>query len=472
MRWRAVQLVGVELVYLLRLLVLARILLPEAFGLIAIAVTSVGILMSVSEVGMVQALVQAPHATREQYDGAWTVGLLRAAVVTVALIAAAPVIAHLFDVADATPIIQALAFRPLIDAAASIGVARLTKELHFRRLAMMQLPAAVVDLLVAVTLAGSLGVWAIVAGTLSGALTSTLASYAVARHVPRLSFRFADLLPLIRYGRWILITGIVALAGTTLTQLIISRSLGAAALGVYFLALKVAFLPSTAASAVVGAVAFPIFAQLRGEPERTSAAFRQLLAGLLLVLIPVYAMVFVLAPSLEMALGAKWAATSPIIRIIAVSCVIGVFGELLVQLMLGQGRSDAAFRLELVQTGTLVVVAWPLISAFGVAGAALAWLVGNLAAAIGGLHWLRRRVQLREAVDFGLTACAAAAAAGAGFAAAGIWQAWPGMAGLFAAGICGAAAAVAIVLLLAHLFKLRLDAVIAWMRARAERGPA
>jgi O-antigen/teichoic acid export membrane protein len=329
-----------------------------------------------------------------------------------------------------------------------------------------------VDFLVAVVLARSLGVWAIVAGTLSGALTAMLVSYVVAPHVPRLSFRFRELLPLIRYGRWILFTGIVALLGTTLLQMMISRTLGAAALGVYFLASKVSFMPSTAANAVVGAVAFPIFAQLHAAGERTSAAFRQLLAGLLLVLIPLYAMVFVLAPALEMVLGARWAATAPVIRILAIACVTGVFGQLLVQLMFGQGRSDAAFRLELFQTGTLAVLAWPLIGVFGVAGAAVAWLIGNLAAAIAGLYWLRTRVQLREAVDLGLTACAAAAAAVAGVAAARIWQAWPGMAGLFAAGICGVASAVSIVLLLARVFNLRLDPVIGWLRARTDHGSA
>jgi O-antigen/teichoic acid export membrane protein len=464
MRWRALQLGGVELIYFLRLLILAKILAPQDFGVVAIAVTSVGIFMRLTDLGMIPALVQARDASTAHYDGAWTVGLLRAAGVTIALITTAPLIARLFAVPDAVPIIQALACRPLIDAAASIGVARLMKELEFRRLALMQLPAALVDLLVAVQFAHVLGVWAIVAGTLSGALTSMIVSYFVAPRVPRLSFRFSELMPLIRFGRWILITGIIALASTTLTQVFVSRGLGAAALGTYFLALKVAFLPSEAASAIVGSVAFPAFSQLRGELDRTIAAFRQLFAGLLLVLMPVYAFIFVLAPSLADVLDVKWAAATPVIRVLAVSCVIGSFGGLLVQLMLSQGRSDAAFRLELIQTAVLITIAWPLIHTMGLTGAAVAWLVANFAAAIGGVVWLRTAMPSPEPIDFRLVGCAAIAAAGGAIVTASIWPAIPGLVGVLVAGVGGVLTATAIVLLLARLMDLNLNTVIAWLR--------
>ena len=83
----------------------------------------------------------------------------------------------------------------------------------------------------------------------------------------------------------------------------ISRELGAAALGAYFLAAKVAFLPFEAAHAIVGNVAFPLFAQLRGDRARSTATFDRLLGMLTITLLPIYAIMFVLAPSLPAVLG-------------------------------------------------------------------------------------------------------------------------------------------------------------------------
>ena len=172
MLWRALQLAGVEGVYFVRLLVLARLLAPEAFGLLAIAMLAVATVMRLSDVGMIPALVQKRDATPEQYDGAWTVGLMRSALVAGVLFVAAPAIAVLFEERQATTLIQALALRPLIDASASIGVARLTREMRFKPLALMYFTGAVVDLVVAVSTARALGVWALVAGALAGAVSA------------------------------------------------------------------------------------------------------------------------------------------------------------------------------------------------------------------------------------------------------------------------------------------------------------
>jgi lipopolysaccharide exporter len=390
MRWRAAQLAGVQLIYFVRLLILAKLLAPDAFGLLAIAVIAVGVFMRLSDLGMIQALVQRRDATLQQYDAAWTVGVVRAALAALLLSLAAPLIARMFDEPRATGIIQVLALRPLIEAAGSIGVARLTRELKFRELALMQIPGAIVDLVVAVATAPVLGVWALVLGALSGAACTLAMSYVLAPHRPRPTFRWDAIAPLLNYGRWVLLTGIVGLAGTLATQLALSRMLGAAALGLYFLAGKLAFLPIEAASAVIGAVAFPMFAGLRDDPSGTARAFATLLTGLLLLLFPIYALVIVLAPQLEQALGANWAGTAPIMQIMAIAGVTAVFGEIVVPLLMGRGRADQAFVLEIVQTGVLLVVLLPCLKLLAVPGAALAWLLGNAASMVLAVVWAHR----------------------------------------------------------------------------------
>jgi O-antigen/teichoic acid export membrane protein len=457
MRWRMLQLAGVQAIYFVRLLILARLLAPEAFGLLAIAAIAVSVLMRLSDFGMIPALVQRRDATAAQHDAAWTVNLTRAFFVVLALVLAAPLVARLFGEPAAAPIIQALALRPLIDSAASIGIAKLTRELRFRELALIYVPGALTDVLVAVTSAPYIGVWALVAGALAGSATTVIVSYWLAPHRPRLVFDWAAIAPLIHFGRWVLMASIVALAGTFATQLAVSRSLGAAALGLYFLALKIAFLPIEAAGSIVGAVAFPMFARLRDDAAGTATAFATVLGGLCLLLVPAYALLFVLAPELEQALGERWVGTAPVIRILAIAGVTAILGELLVPLLMGRGHADRAFTLEVVQTGVLLLVLLPAIALFAIDGAALSWLIGNSAALLVALVWTRRMLHGVLAAASRRLAASAAAATVAAVTAMAIVAAMDGLMGLVVAVLAALAAATALMWAANRMFDLRLE---------------
>jgi lipopolysaccharide exporter len=473
MRWRALQLGGVQGVYFLRLLLLAQLLAPEAFGLVAVAMVAIGVIARITDFGMVPALVQREAATVEEFDAAWTVGLLRALAIALVLAALAGPIATVFGEPAAAPVIQALAWRPVIEAAASIGIVRLTRQLEFRRLAMIAVPAAVVDLTVAVATAGSLGVWALVLGALAGSCTTLVLSYLLAPHRPRLRLRFDAIRPLIRYGRWVFGAGLVALVGSSLSQVAISRIEGVAALGLYFLAWRVAFLPIDAMSAVVSSVAFPMFARLRDDARATAATFRTLLTGESVVLLPGYALVFVLAPALEAVLGARWAGTAPVIRILSVAAVTGTLGELVTPLLMGRGRADRAFVLEVVQTGVLVAVLIPLVLALGARGAALAWLTGNVSALLLILAWLKSMVPGGLALEGRPLLAALAAAIVAASAATACTIAMPQAAGLVAGAVAGTAAAALALFGLERSMRVGLWELANWVRGNVtgDRAP-
>jgi len=469
MRWRAVQLAGVQAIYLVRLLILARLLAPDAFGLLAIATVALGVLGQLTELGMIPALVQRRDATMEQYDAAWTVAMLRAIVVAIVLVFAAPAVARWFGEPAATPIIQALALRPIVDAAASIGVARLMRELRFRELTFIYMPGAIVDAVVAIATARWLGVWALVAGALAGAATTALASYWMAPHRPRLVLRRAAMVPLVQFGRWVMFTGIVALAGVTIAQLVLSRIHGAEALGLYMLASKVAFLPLTAVSTVVGSVAFPLFADLYADAQRTAAAFRRLVSGQMVVLLPTYAMLLVLAPVLEDVLGPRWVGTAPVIQLLSIHAMSSVLVDTLAPLFMGKGQPAGTFVLELVQTGLLLATLWPLVLAMGVNGFAVAWLIGNVGALVLGIVWLRRLLPGERVAESMALAAACVAAVAGGAAAALCTKVLPAVPALIVGAVSGTVAALVVLVLLNRALGLDLDPLVQWVRGAIGR---
>jgi O-antigen/teichoic acid export membrane protein len=105
----------------------------------------------------------------------------------------------------------------------------------------------------------------LVVGPLTGGATGVFFSYILAPYRPRLVPDGHAIRPLIRYGRWVFLTALVAVSANSLTQIVISRQLGAFELGIYFLASKLAIAPREFATQVTNDVAFPLFARIQSD---------------------------------------------------------------------------------------------------------------------------------------------------------------------------------------------------------------
>jgi O-antigen/teichoic acid export membrane protein len=373
--WKAIQLAGVKGIFLIRTLLLAKLLSPEDFGLMAIATVVIGVLMSITDFGMVPALVQHMQVDDRHYNGAWTVGILRALMITAVVVIAAPMISGFFTEPRATHMIRLLALRPLLEAAASIKVAQLNRDLRFRSLAFISVSTTVVDTVVAVSLARSLAAWALVAGTLGGTATGTVLSYILAPHRPQLFLSRSAIQPLIRYGRWVFVTGLVAVTGSAMLQAGIARQLGTTELGLYFLAARLAFLPYQIASEVVGVVAFPLYARLQSDIRQIDQVFQLSVKGMATVIFPVYALTITLAPSLvQDFLGPRWTGTAPVIQLLAFASLLGLLTDATIPLLKGLGLPHKVAVLETVQSFTLAFLSWHLADGYGLTGAAASWI--------------------------------------------------------------------------------------------------
>jgi PST family polysaccharide transporter len=175
---------------------------------------------------------------------------------------------------------------------------------------------------------------------IGGAVSMLIASYILAPYRPRLLFDWNAVKPLLKFGGWLLITGVLAMLGNFGLRIVISRQVGADGLGLYFLATSLAFLPSEVASEVVGTVAFPLFARLQSNILQAARAFQAILTGLMALLYPICALIIVLSPVLvKDILGSKWNGTVPLIQILALVTMIGLLGDATIPLVKGFGHS-------------------------------------------------------------------------------------------------------------------------------------
>jgi O-antigen/teichoic acid export membrane protein len=417
--WNTVQLAVERGLSVVRFLVLATLLSPQDFGLLAIATVAVELLLTVTNVGLQPALVQLRERERRHYDAAWTIGLLRGLVISATVFVGAGLLAAFYSEPRATSVLQLIALRPLLGCLASPRVADLERELNFKALALMTTASALVNTALAIALAPKLGVFAVVVGMLAGTVTYTALSYRTAPHIPRLRLDRPSTAPLLQFGRWVLATSIVGVVGEAMLRAAISRQLGASELGLYYLAARLAYLPNGVVSNVVGSVAFPVHARLRDAPAKAAETLSASLRSLVAVLVPSYIVLVSLAPALTRdVLGPQWAGTPTLLAFLAGAAVLGLIADAVFPMLEGRGEPQLITILLTMRTVVLLSLVWPLVSAYGVVGAAVATIAAEIPVQIVAVLLARNRL-VRPFRRVGSVA-AAATVAGAVGAAVGL----------------------------------------------------
>ncbi len=455
--WGFLDFVAVKVVFLVRILVLARLLTPEDFGLLAIGLTAIAVLMKLSDFGIVTALIQRPDVKEQDYDAGWTIGIVRASLVTLIVILTAPQIAAFFGDLRATTIIQVLAIGVILDALASIKIAGLNRKLKFRSIAITHLVEAGAITAVAITMAASYGVWALVAGSLAGSLSYTVVSYIVAPYRPRLRWHKSAASELLDYGRWIFLTGIIAMIAQAGLRAVISRHLGVAELGIFFLAARLAYLPYSAVVGVVESVTFPVYAQIQDRVKKARELFRAALLGTATLLIPACLLLVALAPGLvEHILGERWAGTTKAIQILAISSPLGLAAHAAVPLLNGLGLPSRVTVYEALKSGLTLTLVWVLVGYFGLLGVVMALLIAVTASQPLCMAYTHKLLE-RPYAGLWLPLLAVTASSLAGAAIAGMLDSClPGIAGFLTGAGAGGVVTLGLIFIADHLFRLGL----------------
>jgi O-antigen/teichoic acid export membrane protein len=428
---------------------------------------SLAIINSVTDFGIVPALVQRPAGEKRYLDTAWTMSLLRGAVVNVAIFVLAPVIAAAFDQPDATNIIRMLALSSLLRSASSIEIATLTRELKFQRLVLIRLSAAVSNTIVSILLAEALGAWAIVWGTVAGSGTYLAISYIVAPYKPEFQLQRRIAATLMKFGRWIFAIGVIAAVTDAAVRWVITERLGVIELGLYFMAVRLAYLPHQLITELVSEIAFPLYAQVQSNAVKAAHAFRSVLISTLALLLPVSAIFLVLIPLLvDQVLGEKWAGASTIMQLLVVVGAVGTLGDTIMPLLKGMGQPKKLAALELFQLLVLCPVAWVLVGQYGLDGAGMALIIAAVITQLFAIRYAKGMIeQPFLEIRGSLVAICGATLAGLVITLL-IIERMSGMSALIVAGVIGPVTVLLVAVVLDRTFELGL------LRRVAEPYPA
>jgi O-antigen/teichoic acid export membrane protein len=395
-RWKAISSIAVQIARLAIQIVLARLLVPAEFGVVAVAIVVINFLDIVMDLGTGVAMIQRRDLPQALASAVFVMNAAIGVALFGVTFASAGLIAGLFGAPEATSVVQVMSLALLITSLARTQHAMLKRRLEFRSLAMVDISGAVTNAAVAIPAAAlGAGVWALVAGHLAYLLVSSVVAYRVSGWLPNRPFDMRGLLGIARFSLNVVGYQLARFFLLHVDKLVISRYLGISPLGVYSLAERFMQYPVTMLSQSIIDVMTPALSRAQEDKDAVGRGALRALGAVALVTFPIMiGLASVAREFVLVVLGARWVEVIPLIQILG---PVGAIHSLVYAsnvVFVAVGRADLLFRLTLA-TGLVNLTAYLIGVRWGLNGFAIAYAVAAVIMAVPGIFLPLRLVGVR-----------------------------------------------------------------------------
>ncbi len=386
--WNAASTWGAQAAQVVISVVLARLLLPQDYGILAMATVVIGFLNLFRTMGFSAVVIQRPHLNDELLSTLFYVNFVVACGLALLAAGAAPVCTWIYGDPRVAPIMAAMGTTFVFTASAVVPSALLIRQMSFRRLAIANITGVLVSGSASISLAlAGYGVWALVVGSIAGTVTETALYHALCPWHPKLLFRWSEVRSVFGFGANVTGFNFFNYFARNTDSAIIGAFLGANPLGLYSLAYGIMLRPLDAVTNVLGKVLFPAFSRMQHDDARLKAAYLRACGAIAFVTFPMMlGLVAVAHPFVEVVLGEKWLPAVPLIMILAPLGAIRSVGETAGQMLLARGRADWYFRWGAASSVAYVCCFFAGLP-WGVIGVAVSYLITSSALMVFGV-WI------------------------------------------------------------------------------------
>jgi len=355
------------------IIILARILSPDDFGIFGIALLVLAIIGSFSQTGYLQALIQKKENTRLYFDTAWTVRVIRAGLIAIIVFFMAEPAASFFKAPGAENILRVIGLSIIIQSLGNIAVIYFQKELKFHKFFKYQFIGTIIEFIVSVTAAYLLrSVWALVLGLLAGNLTRLAMSYVVDPYRPRFKFVKKQAKELFGFGKWVLGSSILIFFIIQGDDIFIGSLLGAAMLGFYQMAYRISNTPAAETTHVVSRISFPLYAKLQDDLPKLRDAYLKILQLVTFISFPLSGFIIVLAPEFtRLFLGEQWMPAVPAMQALALAGLIRSIITTTIPLFRAVGKPKIETRWQVLRLVIIIIMIYPLTARYGITGTSI-----------------------------------------------------------------------------------------------------
>lgn len=378
-RWTAVATatnVGFNLAYTA---IMARLLTPAAFGLVAMAQIAIRILGYFAKLGIMPALVQKPDLSERDIRAALTLSVAVNALLFGLMWLLAPLAGAFFDSESVVPILRGLSAMFVFSGFSAVSIGLLRRRLMFRQLAVLEVVSYICGygcVGIAAALAG-MGAWSLVFAAIGQEAVMVIIGYAYTRHSLRPTLSREALSHFLRFGTQYSVIGFLEYIGSNVDSIVVGRWFGEAQLGIYSRALLLVKLPSYHVGTSINKVLLPVLSSAQHDKEKLAGAY---LVGWVLVGSLAGAISISLIPAADdlvlTLLGEQWRAAVPIVQIAAFAVPFDFLTQVSGILCDAQGELRPKLRIQFA-TLTIVAIAMYYLLPQGVVGIATAMVIAE-----------------------------------------------------------------------------------------------
>ncbi|WP_299084223.1 lipopolysaccharide biosynthesis protein [uncultured Paraglaciecola sp.] len=367
--WSMLMRMSIRFLGIISVIILARVLLPEDYGIVAKAVILSGFLDLVTQFGFAAALIQNQQATKEDYDTVWTLSIIRAILLAVIMCVLSIPLAEYFKEPAVQHLIYVYAISTLIQGFNNVGIVDFLKDMNFQLDFKFNLIKKLVSFTTTIAIAITWETyWAFPIGILFSNVIALFASYILSRYRPTLTF--ASVKHIFHFSKWMFAYELMGAFSTKMDAFLLGRFTSSESLGLYTMGYEISGMPSTEISMPVARAALPGLSKLNNSRSKLVKTYVDILASTLLLAIPAAAGLSVLAEDIvKLALGENWLSVIPLVQVLAFFGITRVFVSCAVSALIAFKRVDILSKYSLFMLIIKLAILPLAVVSYGLVGA-------------------------------------------------------------------------------------------------------
>ncbi|MGO1788531.1 MAG: lipopolysaccharide biosynthesis protein [Sphingobacterium sp.] len=348
--WTFAQQFSVQIINFGVQIILARLLMPEMFGLIAMLNVFISIGQLLMDGGMTSSLIRTKNPDQLDYSTVFLTNIFVSTGIYILIFLFAPFIGRFYNQPILSDILKVYALSFVIRSFVAVHIAKLTKEMNFKTQMRLQVPSTIVGAFVGLAMANlGYGVWSLVWLNLTQTIVFTIQSWVFIKWRPSFVFNRRRFKYHFNFGYKMTLSGLLDSIYNDAYNIIIGKFFSPTTVGFYSQAETLRLFPVKQLSMVMGKVTYPLFANLTTD-EKLKSAYKQTMRLMLFLVVPLMLYLIVIADELFLfVFGEKWMPAVPYFQILAIASIFRPIGVYNLNILKVKGRSDLFLRLEVVK---------------------------------------------------------------------------------------------------------------------------
>lgn len=346
--WAFCERFGVQSMQLIIFVVLARILSPETFGLMGLIAIFITISQELVDSGFGLALIQSKYVDDIDYSSIFFINLIVSSIIFSLLFLSAPLIASFYGESILINLTRVLGLKFIISSFSLVQVAKLTRDVEFKKLMIAKVPSTLISGVVGIGMAYyGYGVWSLIGQQLSDSLAYSIQVWIQSKWKPIFVIDWKKVKKLFSYGSKLMVSGLVFASYRNLFEIFIGKYYSTTQVGYYSQSDRVKQIPVLNVSQVIARVTFPVLSRLQDDDERLKQSYKLLIRNVLFVIAPVMiGSIFIAENLFRFVLTEKWLPAVPIFQILCIDGILYPLHVYNLNVLKVKGKSDLYLKME------------------------------------------------------------------------------------------------------------------------------